>query len=465
VLAVVVVVVATGLVGATVTDARDAPSPRSADAPPRDAAGPGVVGAPVGLADSAVDPAVRGDDGSDRADGDRAETGPDTVRVGVIGSAFGAADAAALDGRIAARHRVAADGRLDPPAVGRPAGDHDAAVARVVAERTDDASLYLATVGAEPTPGQYERAIRWLVANDVDVIVDAGSYYPRTADGAARIAAAADAADAGAVVVTSGGNTARRHWRGGADGPGWLAFDGNGTEGNRLGEGPISGRVTLRLYWTGAADYDLYLYRDTPGADDPVVARSARDAGTAEAIDASLPGGDYYVAVYARDPGDGDAPVDLFAARHRLAHTAPGGGAHATPATPGVVSVGAVDADGAVADYSPTDTDVRAAGTVRLDDGTTLSGTSAAAPVVAGVAVEMTAAVDDGDLPPAAVERLLRATADDAGVNRDAAVAAAAYHDRLRSVGDRNATDEEGDDDDADPRRRSPRARANVQVR
>jgi len=424
--AAVVVVVVTGLVAATATDARGGGHPRGLDPSPR---GVAVPGAPGGVADAG------GDDVT--ADPDRPATTPDGVRVGVIGSAFG--DVAAIDDRVDARYRVDTDRRLGIPGIGRPRGDHDAAVARVVAERTDGASLYLAAVGAEPTPEQYERAVRRLVAADVDVIVDAGSYYPRTADGAARIADAAEyATDSGVVVVTSGGNTARRHWRGAADEPGWLAFDADGAEGNRLGEGPVSGGVTLRLYWAGSADYDLYLYRDTPGEDDPVVARSTRDAGTAEAIDASLPRGDYYVAVYARDPGGGGR-VDLFAARHRLAHATPADGARPASSTPGVVSVGAVE-DGAVADYSPTDTDVRGPGTVRLDDGTTLSGTSAAAPAVAGVAVEMTAAVDDGGLTPAAVERLLRATADAEGVNRDAAVAAAAYHDRIRSVGDRNAT-------------------------
>ncbi|UIO99113.1 S8 family serine peptidase [Halobaculum sp. CBA1158] len=417
------------------------------------AAGVGLAGASVaavggdtGLASGAVAPAPLGDDGivppptggiadADGVDGieavaDDAEEGDgDPIRVGVIGSGFGG-DRSAIDGRVAGRYD-AGDVRF-----GLTADGHDTAVASVVADRADDAALYLATVGYRPTPAEYERAVEWLVANDADVIVDAGSYYPQTAAGRDRIGDAVErAADAGSVVVTSGGNTANRHWRGDADEPGWLAFDDDGTQGNRLGDGPVSGRVTLRLYWAGDANYDLYLYRDTPGEDDPVVAKSTRESGRAEAIDAVVPRGNYYVGVYARDADAG--PVDLFAARHRLTHAAENASGPLASTPEGVISVGAVAADGGVADYSPADTDVRGPGTVRLDDGRRLEGTSAAAPAVAGVAARMAAEADD-DLAPGAVERLLRTTANDGRVDPAAAVAAA---ERGRSAnGSRNET-------------------------
>ncbi|GAA0221172.1 S8 family serine peptidase [Halobaculum roseum] len=352
----------------------------------------------------------------------------DAVRVGVIGSGFG--DDAAVDGRVVARSR-AGTARFGLVPGGRDAGGHDAAVASVVAQRAPESSLYLASVGYEPTPAEYARAVDWLVDHEVDVIVDAGSYYPRTADGMDRIAGAAErATDDGTVFVTSGGNAAQRHWRGAASDPGWLAFDDDGTQGNRLGDGPISGAVTLRLYWSGSGDYDLYLYRDVADGPDEVVAKSTRGSGRAEAIDAVVPRGSYYVAVHARDPGDGH--VDLFAARHRLAHAAANGStvAPATAGTDGVISVGAVGADGRLAAYSPADTDVRAAGTVGLPDGTTLRGTSAAAPAVAGVVAEMTAAAGEDGLTPAETERLLRETAVDGRIDPGAAVAAASADNR-----------------------------------
>ncbi|MFC6786022.1 S8 family serine peptidase [Halobaculum halobium] len=364
----------------------------------------------------------------DRARVERAPAGSvdgardaDEVRVGVIGSAFG--DAADIDGRVVARERVTSS-RFGLMVGDRDAASHDATVASVVAQRAPESSLYLASVGHEPTPAEYARAVDWLVERDVDVIVDAGSYYPRTADGMDRIARAAErAADDGTVFVTSGGNTARRHWGGSAAESGWLAFDDDGTQGNRLGDGRISGAVTLRLYWAGTGDYDLYLYRDVADGRDEVVAKSTRESGQAEAIDAVVPRGSYYVAVDVREPGGGD--VDLFAARHRLAQVADNGSAVAPATADGVISVGAVSPDGRLAAYSPSATDVRAAGTVGLSDGTTLRGTSAAAPAVAGVVAEMTAAAGEDGLTPAETERLLRETAVNGRIDRGSAVAAA----------------------------------------
>lgn len=450
----VVIVVASagaGLVGADV--AADSPAvPGGGSATQYDHVGQlfGGVTAGAVLPGSSVHPATdrarieREPTGAVGADAD-GDAGGDEVRVGVIGSAFG--DAADIDGRVVARERVAAS-RFGLTVDDRSVGDHDAAVASVVAQRAPESSLYLASVGHEPTPAEYARAVDWLVAQDVDVIVDSGSYYPRTADGMDRIAAAAErAADEGTVFVTSGGNTANRHWRGAATDPGWLAFGDDGTQGNRLGDGRISGAVTLRLYWTGSGDYDLYLYRDVADGPDEVVAKSTRESGSAEAIDAVLPRGSYYVAVDVRDPGAGH--VDLFAARHRLAYAAGDGSAVAPATADGVISVGAVGPDGRLAAYSPASTDVRAAGTVALPDGRTLEGTSAAAPAVAGVVAEMSVAAGEDGLTPAEAERLLRRTAVDGRIDPGSAVAAASARSRAgddADAGDR--TDGDGSADD-----------------
>jgi len=430
-LAVVIVVtsVGAGLVGADV--AGEGPgAPEGGSAAQYDHVGQFFRGVTAGaVPGSSVQPATDGariERRSTRSVGADSDGGGDEVRVGVIGSAFG--DAADIDGRVVARERVTAS-RFGLAVGKRGAGGHDAAVASVVAQRAPASSLYLASVGHEPTPAEYARAVDWLVEHDVDVIVDSGSYYPRTADGMDRIAAAAErAADEGTVFVTSGGNTAKRHWRGAATDPGWLAFGDDGTQGNRLGDGRISGAVTLRLYWTGSGDYDLYLYRDVTDGPDEVVAKSTRESGSAEAIDAVLPRGSYYVAVDVRDAGAGH--VDLFAARHRLAYAAGGGGAVAPATAEGVISVGAVGPDGRLAAYSSPSTDVRAAGTVALPDGRTLEGTSAAAPAVAGVVAEMSVAAGEGGLTPAEAERLLRRTAVDGRIYPGSAVAAAGARSR-----------------------------------
>jgi hypothetical protein len=420
---IVLVSVGTGLVGADVDNGGSLPAVDGVLHDGARGAAPGAAPARSALLSRLASPSGGGP--SDRTALEPA--GDDAVRVGVIGSAFGATEA--LEGRVAARYRTSG------PRFGLVAGEHDAAVASVVARRAADSSLYLAAVGYEPTPAEYARAVDWLVGQDVDVIVDAGSYYPRTADGRDRIAGAAERATAaGTVVVTSGGNTARRHWRGDVTDAGWTAFDANGTQGNRLGDGPISGAVTLRLYWSGAGDYDLYLYRDVADDPDRVVAKSTRESGRAEAIDAVLPRGSYYVAVYARDPGGGS--IDLFAARHRLAVAGANGSAVAPATAESAISVGAVGRDGRLTAYSPTDTDVRAPGTVTLPDGTSLEGTSAAAPAVAVAVAEMAAAAGDEGLTPGQVERLLRETASDGRIDPEAAVAAVRADNRTRGTHD-----------------------------
>ncbi|MFC6737639.1 subtilase protease, partial [Halolamina salina] len=191
----------------------------------------------------------------------------------------------------------------------------------------------------------YERAVSWLREREVDAVVDAVSYFPRTAEGMARLNEAAAAAAANdTAFVTSAGNYADRHWTGTGN-EGWLAF-ANETRYNTLGEGDISGSVSLRLYWEGAADYDLYLYRAENGGD-PLVAKSATNetgAGShTEAIDATVPEGRYYVAVRGGPDAD-NSTVDLFSSRHELAISSEGGGMVAPATAEGVIAVGAVDA-------------------------------------------------------------------------------------------------------------------------
>ncbi|QLG61824.1 S8 family serine peptidase [Halorarum salinum] len=364
--------------------------------PPQGVAAGGDARGPVGGS-------VDGSAAAGTADVGGAGVGDDAVRVGVIGSRFDG-DHPELAGRVAAYSRVT------PPGVAPAspaAGAHDTAVAEIVADRTDGAELYLVGVGTGPSAEEYERAVDWLLENGVDVVVDSGSYFPATAEGMDRISEAAERATSeDAVFVTSSGNYARRHWRGTPDSGGWLEFD-DGTQGNRLGDGAVAGEVTLRLYWDDEADYDLYLYRDLPGRDDPVVAKSIRERGNAEAIDATLPRGHYYVSVYAREAGS--EPVDLFAADRRLAHTAADGSAVAPADADGVVSVGAVDGAGSVRPYSSAGADVSVHDDADTSAAGRFDGTSAAAPLVAGTVVSIR---ERGSYSPAEVEAILVCAAD-----------------------------------------------------
>ncbi len=358
----------------------------------------------------------------------------DGAKVGVIGAGFAAASLADADADVADRRRLAPD---RPPG---PAATHDTAVAAVVGHTAPGADLYLAGVGRSPTPERYARAIEWLVANDVEVIVDSGSYFPSVAGDGERITVAAERAAAeGVVFVTSAGNYAERHWAGRRGGAGWVAF-ANGSEANRLAGGdPVAGRVSLRLRWTGRADFDLYLYRRTPGAPDPVVAKSVtRTTGpgrAVESIDAVVPRGRYYAAVHAPSRPAERVRLQLFSTRHGLEHATPHGSMVAPAAGEHVVAVGAVGPDGEVRSYSSRGgfVDVAGPGTVRTDAAGDLSGTSAAAPYVAGTA----ALVDSqgGDLAPGEVERILESTAAADGVDPVAAVRAAAESDAGTATG------------------------------
>jgi len=366
------------------------------------------------------------------------------VQVGVIGSGFDPAhDAVAAD---VAGHRRVGRGR---PTTASTA--HDTAVAEVVTRTAPDADLYLAGVGTSPTPDEYAAALDWLLENEVDVVVDSGSYF--TADGrTGSITAAAErAADRGVVFVTSAGNYADRHWSGevgdgGANG--WVSF-AEGVEGNALADGaPTSGRVSIQLTWRGDADYDLYLYRVVGGRKQVVSKSVRRQAGnaslpSAESIDARVPEGRYYVAVHGHDGNEGDR-LQLFSAHQTLNHTTASGSMVAPATSEEVIAVGAYDAkSGLIRRYSSrgvgargTDVDVSAPDGYETDAAGKFRGTSAAAPYVAGTAALIESS--GSDLSPAQVERILESTArEGGGVGRlDSMAAVQAVTGQAMTVGD-----------------------------
>jgi hypothetical protein len=401
---------------------------------------------------------------------DRGLTGAG-VSVGVIGQGFDAGGAVAP--HVAAERQVGDQPRSTA---------HDTAVAEVVSETAPDADLYLAGVGRTPTPAEYAAAVEWLTARGADIIVDSGSYFPSVAADERRLTAAAErATDRGVVFVTSAGNYADRHWAGAGTAEGWVTFADDDAA-NALADGErLQGRVTVRLRWHTAADYDLYLYRRLPNGADRVVAKSVGDETgpglTVESIDVAVPLGRYYVGVYADSvatatgnsvatatgnsvatamskPAATPGRVQVFAAHHRLEHTTAHGSMVAPATSDRVVAVGAA-ANGEHLAYSSLSAtgsvDLTAPDGARTRADPTLAGTSAAAPYVAGTAALVEAAGRDPS--PDRVEAILERTADDEGSTVDAlaAVEAASASGELATdggqrVGPSPATAESGDD-------------------
>lgn len=329
------------------------------------------------------------------------------VKIGIIGGRF-ATDHRSLSGSVAANQQFGGREPLFED------GRHGTAVAEVVTRTAPRSELYLAGVGHDSSPDRYAAAVEWLLEQDVDVVVDAGSYFPADAEGMDRLnAVATEAADNGVVFVTSAGNYADRHWRGTAHGDGWLSF-GPDTSYNDLGNGTIAGDSSLRLYWEGAADFDLFLYRADAGEDTLVAKSAASQSGNgshSEAIDVSLPGGDYYVAVRGGESANGTA-VSLFSAHHELAATSDTGGMVAPATAENVIAVGAIDTlSGEARPYSSSGRalDILAPDGTRTNAAGEFYGSSAAAPLVAGTVALMVS--QNESLTPTATQHVLEQTA------------------------------------------------------
>ncbi|MFC6992292.1 S8 family serine peptidase [Haladaptatus sp. GCM10025707] len=263
----------------------------------------------------------------------------DNVTVGIVGRGFRVSSPEIADYVGAYRTFSTEDSA--------PAADaHGTAVASIVADTAPNATLYLADVGTETTASEYDRAITWLLDSEVDIVLDAGSYFDEgTAE--SSINDIANRASEEVVFVTSAGNYAERHWQGNqsaADGS-WVSF-ADGVEGNALAGGaPITGEVHLTLSWNTSDDYDLYLLRET-GAQDTVVAKSTsrqtEGASSVERLSVMVPQGQYYVGIYGHQT-TGNTSLDLFSSKRNLTYATPEGSLAAPATAPSVLTVGSSD--------------------------------------------------------------------------------------------------------------------------
>ena len=302
--------------------------------------------------------------------------------------------------------------------------DHGTAAASLVARTAPDADFHLATFD---TPTEYRRAVGWFLERDVDVIVAPVSFYGTPGDGTAPVArAAARASAADTTFVAPVGNLARGHWDGRYDDvrDGKLAFE-DGTRNYIRSE---AGReLTLWLSWDRAhadENYSASLYW-TNGSRTQLIARSRSYEGDEtpnQRLSVQLEGGNYFVVVRGPDEATG-ARLELVSPTHRFQYTDPSGSIAAPATGDDVLAVGAYDlrrdrpepfsARGPTAD-GRVGVDVVAPD--RLEAATRpdgFVGSSAAAPYVGGLAALVYDVAPDRS--PAAVERVVEASAHDVG--------------------------------------------------
>lgn len=307
---------------------------------------------------------------------------------------------------------------------------HGTESAATVARLAPDAALHLANVR---TARDFVRAVDWAVEREVDVIVAPVSFYAKPNDGSAPVSAAVTRAlEAGIPVVVPAGNVARRHWEGRYEGGPWLAFEGDDT---RLYLEGDDDPVQLWLWWNRSDDeerhdFEVVLYRDRGRTVERVAASSEYPVGpvgtnqvlyerirTNDLLSSSLGDGTYFVRV--RGPANATHRVELVATAHPLASPVPHGSLAAPATARGpVVAVGAADPSTgeplATSSWGPTNdgrpgVDLLAPGRVVGPDGTTFTGTSAAAAYAGGVVALLTAVRPS--LAPADVEAVLQASA------------------------------------------------------
>ena len=301
-------------------------------------------------------------------------------------------------------------------------GHEGTALLEIIHDLAPDAEL--AFSGSESSLGMAQ-AILWL-ANDAfegegaDVIVDDLGYYfqPFFEDGIVA-QAAADAVAGGAVFASAAGNHAQEHYEGDFvdDGNGFHAFDGSSDITMRL-RSPFSTRVTLQWndkFGASGNDYDLYI---CPAGLTPTTfnlfngicdASTDTQNGNDDPLEvASLYGEDEVDVFIKKYSGQNRRLEMFFFDSYAREYGVEEGGIVHHVAVPGVLAVGAVDADDpgnddlrSYSDQGPSriyfpSFETRQKPDAVASDGVSVTGsggfpshfngTSAAAPHVAGIA-------------------------------------------------------------------------------
>ena len=339
------------------------------------------------------------------------------VRVGIIDTDFRPDDP------------FVSDNVADIRAFNDPTGPtHGVEAAQSVVRTAPDAELYLATVS---TSTDVVAALDYLESQNVDVVVMPLSFVEFDDDGDHILAEqTAQARAAGSIVIYSAGNQRVRHWQGGFADPNNNQFL-NWAENDERQCIPACDR----LFRGGTLDIVIDYPRDGDGSDYRAVifnpdtltfiADSQRvfvgDDRVVERISVRIP--EQAVDLQLRNtagPADDEIEVNVFGDAATIERPVAASSVTPPADAPASVSVAAYDrAEQRTAFYSsvgPTD-DGRQAPTVtgytNIDTSEgVFTGTSAAAPYVAGVA----ALVEDAgasDQTPAELETALQATADD----------------------------------------------------
>ena len=340
----------------------------------------------------------------------------ENVSVGVVDVTGFDAESDALRGRVTEARA------FGEASVFGDSATHGTAAAETVARIAPDADLSLATVDS---PRSYRRAVGWLVAQKVDVIVAPVSFYGMPGDGTSPVAEVAErATERGVVFVSPTGNLAQSHWTGRYRGVenGTVAFRDSARNYIR-GDGRD---VTVWLSWDRdhrGQDYTAKLYW-TDGERSRLVARSSPYPGDGvpnERIVARVQSGTYYVTVEGPANATG-ARLELSSPTHDFQHVRVAGSLVAPASARSVLTVGAYDtSSGEVEPFSsrgPTfdgrnGVDLVAPSRPAVADAEGFMGSSAATAYAGGIAALV---VDERPgLSPRGVERRLETTALDTG--------------------------------------------------